>query len=282
LILLEAKISNAYGRFMIAIEEQENFAAYGKRFRFVKEALTTAFPGRPCQGIRLLDVGCGNGSQLALPLARCGYDVTGIDLDLRSVEHARTLASRMPNAHFRVETVQNLAEGSFDAVVLAEVLEHVSDPKALLWASLRHLQAGGIVIVTVPNGYGGFEIDSWIYRKLHLMAAVSVLRGLAHGVYVRPKEAPEDVSSTDNQECGHVQFFTRKRLKRIFAECSLSVVREAAGSFLCGPIIGHTLAHSHRFIEWNSRIADRLPLALASGWYFVLQRAEGAVACSTQ
>ena len=136
------------------------------------------------------------------------------------------------------------------------------------------------MIVTVPNGYGEFEIDSWIYRKLRLAAAVDLLRGFAHRAFPRAlsKEVGEDLPSTENRECGHVQFFTRQRLNHMFAECSLSVVREAPGSFLCGPIIAHTLAHFDRFVEWNSRITDRLPLAPASGWYFVLQPVKGAVA----
>jgi SAM-dependent methyltransferase len=264
---------------MIRIDSQENFVGYSKRFRFVKEAIATAFPGRPRQSIRILDVGCGNGSQLALSLARCGYDLTGIDLDSRSVEHARKLSAGMLNARFLVGTVENLSEAPFDAVVLAEVLEHVPDPRSLLWASLTHLQPSGIAIVTVPNGYGEFEIDSWIYRKLHFATAVDLLRRLVHRAFpdAQSKKDPQDVPSTDNQECGHVQFFTRTRLKHLFAECSLAVVREAPASLLCGPMIGHTLAHFHRFIEWNSRITDRLPLALASGWYFALRRrAEGA------
>jgi SAM-dependent methyltransferase len=109
---------------MIGIDSQENFVAYSKRFRFVKEALATAFPGRPWQSIRILDVGCGNGSQLPLSLARCGYDLTGIDLDPRSIEHARTLSAGMPNARFLAGKVEDLGEAPFDAVVLAEVLEH--------------------------------------------------------------------------------------------------------------------------------------------------------------
>jgi SAM-dependent methyltransferase len=266
----------------------ENFVGYGKRFRFVRQEITTAFPDRLPQSIRLLDVGCGNGSQLALPLARCGYAVTGLDPDSRCVEHACRLATGMPNARFLLGTVENLDEPPFDAVILSEVLEHVSDPKSLLQASLKHVQPSGIAIVTVPNGYGGFEIDSWIYRKLHLAKGVALLRGL-----LRPaspdagaKNAFDDVSSTDNQECGHVQFFTRKRLKRMFAECSLSLIREAPGSFICGPMVAHTLGHFPPFIEWNSRVTDRLPLALASGWYFVLKGRFGTphlvAKCSTR
>jgi hypothetical protein len=85
----------------------------------------------------------------------------------------------------------------------------------------------------------------------------------------------EEFLSTENQECGHVQFFTLSRLRSLFADLSLAVLREGAGSFLCGPMIHHTLAYSNRFVRWNARIADRLPLVLASGWYFALRPKAG-------
>jgi len=82
----------------------------------------------------------------------------------------------------------------------------------------------------------------------------------------------EIIAATDNQADGHVQFFTRRRLLRLFEQCSLSVFRQGAGSFLAGPLVGHTLARSSRFIEWNARVTDKLPLMFASGWYFALRR----------
>jgi hypothetical protein len=32
-------------------------------------------------------------------------------------------------------------------------------------------------------------------------------------------------AATDNHESGHVHFFTRRQLRRLFADCSLSVAR---------------------------------------------------------
>jgi hypothetical protein len=88
------------------------------------------------------------------------------------------------------------------------------------------------------------------------------------------KSRRQALAATDNHESGHVQSFTRRRLRRLFRECSLTVFQEGAASFLAGPLVGHTLARSGRFVEWNSRVTDRLPFALASGWYFALRRAE--------
>ena len=85
---------------MIKPNERENLWGYAKRLRFVQQAIEEAFAGRAADSLRVLDVGCGNGSQLALPLARKGFHVTGIDTDARSIEHARQLAANDTNVRY--------------------------------------------------------------------------------------------------------------------------------------------------------------------------------------
>jgi 2-polyprenyl-3-methyl-5-hydroxy-6-metoxy-1,4-benzoquinol methylase len=244
--------------------EGENLWGYAKRLRFVEGAIEESFQERAADSLRVLDVGCGNGSQLALPLARRGFQVTGIDIDARSIEHAKQLAKDLPSATFLCGYVAELKAGRFEVVILAEVLEHMTEPRRLLMESAKHLSEDGIVIVTVPNGYGEFELDSRFFQFFRLQRLVDALA----------KSGRETVAATDNPESGHVQSFTRRRLRRLFVECSLAVFREGSASFLAGPVVGHTLARSSRFIEWNSRVTDKLPFALASGWYFALRRAK--------
>jgi len=244
-------------------EEIEDLWGYAKRLRFVREVISAAFPERAPGSLRVLDVGCGNGSQLALPLAMGhGFQLTGIDPDQRSIEHAKQLAGQSANINFRCGRVEDLFdEELFDVVILSEVLEHLERPAEMLAAGASLLDKDGILIVTVPNGYGEFEIDSWIFRRLRLQKIVDVLA-----------EKRNVLSATDNQESGHIQFFTRSRLRRLFEEAGLVPLREGVGSFLAGPIVGYVLARSARLIDWNARVADGLPFILASGWYFALRR----------
>jgi SAM-dependent methyltransferase len=169
----------------------------------------------------------------------------------------------------RIEELED--EAAFDVVILSEVLEHLERPAELLRASVRLMKADGIMIVTVPNGYGEFELDSWVFRKLRLQRLVDALA----------RNQREVLGATDNQESGHVQFFTRARLTRLFRECGLETFREGSASFLAGPIAGHILARSQRFIEWNSRVTNHLPFQLASGWYFALRRDDAPAASAT-
>ncbi|HKS27609.1 MAG TPA: methyltransferase domain-containing protein [Pyrinomonadaceae bacterium] len=244
-------------------EEREDLWGYRKRLSFVRESVREAFPARAPKEMRVLDVGCGNGSQLALPLARGGFHLKGVDTDARSIEHARRLAEGMTNLELACARVEELPLSElYEVVILSEVLEHLAEPEKLLSESARRMAAGGIMIVTVPNGYGEFEIDSWVFRKLRLQRVVDAFANSSRDV----------LGSTDNTESGHIQFFTRRRLHRLFDACGLAPFRQGGASFLAGPIAGHALARFESFIEWNARVTDRLPLVLASGWYFALRR----------
>ena len=242
--------------------EHENLWGYVKRLRFVQDVIAESFSHRAVDSLRVLDVGCGNGSELALPLARRGFEVTGIDIHGPSIEHARQLGVDVTNLSYVCGRVEELKSPPYDVVILSEVLEHLREPRSLLLAAIEHLNKNGIIIVTVPNGYGEFEIDSWLFRVFRLQRIVDALAGNSKKV----------IAATDNHESGHVQFFTRRQLRRLFDECSLSVAREGVASFLAGPFIGHTFARSERFIEWNARVTDKLPPVMASGWYYALRR----------
>jgi SAM-dependent methyltransferase len=243
------------------VEEQENLWGYLKRLRFVRSVIEDHFRSQDSLTIKILDVGCGNGSQLAIPLARLGFNVTGIDPDHASISHANRLAKNIPSASFLCASVDDVTD-NFDVVILSEVLEHVADPANLLKTGVRLLHPNGVIIVTTPNGYGEFELDSWLFGALRMQHVVDKL--------VTNKS--QVLGSTDNEDSGHVQFFTRRRLHRIFKECGLTVWREAGASLFAGPFAGHLLARSSRFIQWNAGVTDRLPMALASGWYFALRR----------
>lgn len=252
---------------MKEIEVKEDLWGYAKRLHFVCGAFRTAFPVRDVSDLTILDIGCGSGTQLALPLARLGYQLTGIDLHEPSINMAADLAKDLPNSNFLCGRIEDLNDQTFDAVILSEVLEHVTEPEKLLMAALGHVKDDGVVIVTVPNGNGEFEWDSWIFRGVGFERLVEKyeMRRAANGK--RPV-----VSSTENKENPHIQFFTLGRLREIFRNCGLTIVDQTASTLLSGPFAGHTLARFSGFIDWNARIADKLPLAFSSGWFFALRR----------
>ncbi len=80
-------------------------------------------------GGRLLDFGCGAGGLLQ-QLHRLGWHVTGLDVSPRMVRHVR---DRLGLPAFEGTLPHpDLTPGSFDAITMAESLEHVHDPLGVL------------------------------------------------------------------------------------------------------------------------------------------------------
>lgn len=116
----------------------------------------------PLTGLHILDVGCGGGI-LSEPLAVLGASVLGIDQVEESItvatEHANHTARYKPSPAFhppkyRLGTLQEIAHESpelFDAVVLSEVLEHVTEWEELLRQAALCLKPGGMLFLTTIN-----------------------------------------------------------------------------------------------------------------------------------
>jgi S-adenosylmethionine-dependent methyltransferase len=109
---------------------------------------------------RILDVGCGQGTQ-ALRLARRGHHVTGLDSSSRLLEDLEgALGAEAPEVRERLRVVHRDAEkvadlfapSSFDAVLCHGVLMYFSDPNPLLGAIAQVVAPGGIVSLLVRNG----------------------------------------------------------------------------------------------------------------------------------
>ena len=93
---------------------------------------------------RLLEVGCGHGLLLDEARKR-GWAVEGLELADASREHARSLGLDV-----RDQTLEE-AEGTYGAVVLADVLEHLDDPVGALRRSRGLLAPGGVALIVTPD-----------------------------------------------------------------------------------------------------------------------------------
>jgi 2-polyprenyl-3-methyl-5-hydroxy-6-metoxy-1,4-benzoquinol methylase len=155
-----------------------------------------AQPGRA--PFRLLEVGCGPGYALEV-FAAAGYDADGVDVAAHAVERAcaRGLRARVLD----VER-EDFGQSRFDAVVLLEVLEHLSDPLAVLLKARAALAAGGVLVVSLPN-------------EIHLVRRLAVLCGrMGFGGHDDP----------------HLRHFDASSARRLFAAAGLRVVAQASDS----------------------------------------------------
>lgn len=97
---------------------------------------------------RLLDAGCGPGMLLDAAKAR-GWAPTGVELCRWAARQARknhgneVIEGSLETAH--------LPDGTFDAVTMLDVIEHLADPKQAIRDTFRVLKPGGVALLLTPD-----------------------------------------------------------------------------------------------------------------------------------
>lgn len=110
-------------------------------------------------GTKVLDVACGTGN-LALPAARAGADVTGVDIAPNLVEQARENAKRAGlNVKFDEADAEALPyeDASFDAVLTMFGAMFAPRPELVAAELKRVCRPGGFIAMAnwTPNGFIG-------------------------------------------------------------------------------------------------------------------------------
>ncbi|HDP69227.1 MAG TPA: methyltransferase domain-containing protein [Actinobacteria bacterium] len=238
-----------------------------KRLNFIAREVKKFAEKSELKSLKILDVGCGNGN-ISIPLASLGYEITGIDIDLKSVEHAKQ-NNPFKNAQFIVGDVEkDVPENNFDIIICSEILEHLNSPSEMLKYLKSKLNPAGLLLVTVPNGYGPFGLVDLlvrVLRKVGFAKAIDFLRGSVHETY-------EHIQSSDSATY-HTQNFTMGRMRKLLDESNFKINRAVNSNFLFGvpPLyfpFGRGSATFNFLDELDCKVADFLPHLLASGWYF--------------
>jgi SAM-dependent methyltransferase len=150
----------------------------------------------PARCQRVLEVGCGSG-ELGRLLRQRGHCVTGIELVPEMAERARRWLDRVVTADAERDGLP-FPPASFDAVVFADVLEHLVDPWRVLREAVEVLAEDGVVVASIPN-----------------VQNVDVLRRLLRGRW--------DYRERGILDRGHLRFFTLHTIRGLFAQAGLTL-----------------------------------------------------------
>jgi 2-polyprenyl-3-methyl-5-hydroxy-6-metoxy-1,4-benzoquinol methylase len=167
---------------------------------------------REFAGARLLEVGCGMGTDL-LQFARGGARVTGVDLTPRSIEISRQhLAVYGVSGDLAISDCENLpfADESFDVVYSNGVLHHTPDTAGAVREVHRVLRPGGQArVMLYHRGSAAFWGD------------IILRHGLLHGKLLRG-HSPEEIMSRYvefNESGGRplVKVYSRREARKLFS-----------------------------------------------------------------
>lgn len=160
-----------------------------KRFAMERLDIIRRHLRKPPSQARLLDVGCGTGWFLEVAKEK-GFLVSGQEIGKQLAEYT----SKKLGARIHTVPLAELPKSEvFDVITLFDVLEHVTDPRAVLKALRDHLNPGGIGVIFTPN------LDS---------VGIGILR--ERSSLIMPAE--------------HLFYFTPASLRRIIEETPLEVV----------------------------------------------------------
>ena len=132
---------------------------------------------------KILDIGCNTGNTGLLLKKEFGEEVVvyGIDYNHEVIKEASIKLNKAEVVDLNQisDFEKSIANESFDHIFIADVLEHILEPKRIVDISFNHLTSGGKILISLPNT--GFSTTifcllkhTWprnsrgIYDKTHL------------------------------------------------------------------------------------------------------------------
>jgi methionine biosynthesis protein MetW len=145
---------------------------------------------------RVLDVGCGAGGVTTAINSGKNNTVLCIEPDPERGAAARGRGLQVVSGVFDEDFAKTC--GAFDAIVFADVLEHLADPARVVALAGRCLRPGGVLIVSVPN------VAHWTVRLRLLFGRF-------------------DYRDRGIMDATHLRWFTRKTLVAMLAHAGFQV-----------------------------------------------------------
>jgi SAM-dependent methyltransferase len=143
-------------------------------------------------GSRVLEFGCATGYMSKALRDRVGATVVGVELNAEAAQLAEEHLDRvLVGDAEELDLEAELGGERFDAILFADVLEHLRDPAALLRRVRPLIADGGVVIASIPN-----------------IAHASVRLALLGGSFRYREQGLLDE--------GHLRFFTREGVQDLF------------------------------------------------------------------
>lgn len=255
------------------IIESENYYGHMKRLSWILNHTS--------KGDKILDVGCGTGSYITIPLILEGRDAYGVDVGNESIVEANRILhiNGLSGNRFFCKNISEVAE-RYDVVVCSEVMEHIPDEQlsAFVEQLCSHLKNDGKLIITVPNKNGSFELSNKYLKSfgelLYKWIRISVMQLRKIKNYIRctsPSNNNVYAASLTKTDTPHVQFFSFNDVVEIFS-CKGFRLDDFGGSVMFADYFTtHFLFECQFLYKLNNWLGDCFPFR-ASGYYFCFRR----------
>ena len=131
---------------------------------------------------RLLEIGCGAGNLLVEASVQGSFSIA-LDLSMQALTFVRSRLQTVetgPGVIKGFACIQSIGEqlpftdGSFDFILLSEVVEHLEEPQMSIREASRVLRPGGRLLVTTPNYRSFWPVMEWTVDRLNMAPKMGV------------------------------------------------------------------------------------------------------------
>jgi len=243
---------------------KENIYGHRKRLHWIVSHLS--------KGDRIVEVGCGTGIMITLPLFEMGFHVIGIDIDEESIAFGKGVFGERgmdPNT-LRTTDLSSL-DLYADVLIASEILEHLTEKEIyeLMRNIRRVLKPGGKLLITVPNGHGWFEFESWLwfrmkggvlFKRTRMDVICRVIKRYLLGSEI------EDFTPSTLSGSSHVRRFTFQSIQRCLEDAGLRIVDVTGSVLIAGPFSNLFFTGCKTLMKLNCILGDWIP-RMAAGYY---------------
>lgn len=225
----------------LEVMEKENYYGHQRRLSWINERIR--------EKDEVIEVGCGTGSMITIPLNLMGKKVVGIDIADVSIDAAKRIAKEhgIGKEIFFCKDVSEIKQ-KFDVVILSEVLEHIEDGSidGFIDGVCSLVKRGGKLIVTVPNGNGSYERGQKYWKGriekfeqfLQHNKTMKIIRKIKNRLCpVHSTGQAEEECSMSFSNSPHVQFFKYQDIVDHFSKRHFTLKKFSGSAMFSGVII---------------------------------------------
>jgi ubiquinone/menaquinone biosynthesis C-methylase UbiE len=164
-------------------------------------------------GSKVLEVGTGAGQFIrAIKNMRPELQCLGSDISVEAISQAKTYQDGVEYS-LNQENTLPYPDGSIDAVLIFDVLEHVAAPEIFIKEVYRVLKKDGLAYVFVPCE--GDYLSLWnVLEKMHLKKDLT------------------------RRFAGHINYFSRKKLFDLYLKTGFTIQTKRYSEHFFGQIVG--------------------------------------------
>jgi len=252
------------------INIKENIYGHKNRLDWIKNHILKEQKG--------LEFGCGTGVMISAILLQDGFNIDGIDLDEDSINLGKTIykENQLDSSRLICDDIKNLPNESYDYIIASEVFEHIPNPllDEVIALVKQKIKPNGLLLVTVPNGYGWFELEDFIWKKLKvgsvlqffkINSVINKVKQIFTGKYI-DCEYPSSIADSP-----HVQKFTLNSISKKVGDENFSILDFRGSTMFAGPFSNMFFTGLRSLMTFNIYLGKKFP-KVSSGFYIVFKK----------